>query len=311
MNNHKSVLGLLVVVLVCLSAAAQAQAPQAKLKFTFNDVTISGTEEVDSYGINNNGVVTGDYIESDGVTWHGFYCKLNTKGACGKVTNIDDTSSGATKTQGYGINSSGEIVGYYLNSSGLDQGFLYKGGTFTDIGPSGDISIANGINDKGLIVGGYTDSSSGVQYGFLYDGTTYTQLAPSGCAGTTTAAWGINNKDWITIYCINTSGVYDSFLTKDKGKTFKKIDVPNATQSVVHTINNAGNIVYTIFDSSGYAHGVLYYGGKYTQFDDPKESSSAGTRGDGLNSKLVILGRYGAGPTGGNGGFGYEAIVKK
>jgi probable HAF family extracellular repeat protein len=313
MKNRKYVLGLLVVVLVCVSAAMRAQAPRPQVTFTFQDVTISGAIEVDSYGINKNGAITGDYILSDG-TWHGFSCTLNRKGACAKVTNIDDPNG--TKTQGYGINSSGEVVGYYLNSSGLTQGFLYKKGKYTDIGPTGETATeANGISDDGYIVGDYTDSS-GIEHGFLYNGTTYTTLDISGaslslCWGIQCGRWRGRYGWWITLDCVNSSGTYDSYLTKDLGKTYTKIDVPGATDSYAHGVffnNNVYGIVYTILDSSGVEDGVLYYGGKYYSFDDSKGTN---TRADGVNDKLLIVGRYGAGPSGGNGGYGYEAITKK
>jgi len=316
MKNGKYVLGLVVVALVCLSVAARAQAPQPqKVSFTFYNVTaVSGAAETDAYGMSNSGQIVGDYIESDGTTWHGMICNKPNKGTCSSVTNIDDSTSGAEYTQVYAINKSGDAVGFY-ELNGLEQGFLYQSGTYTNIGPSGAVSAAYGINDKGLIVGGYIDPNTGIAKGFLYNGTTYTDLVPStSCASTSVlsgAAWGINNKNWITVFCVNSSGDYDAYLTKNEGKTFTKIDVPGATQSVAHTINDAGDIVYTIFDSSGNRHGVLYYNKTYTQFDATNGTNS--TRADGLNNKLLIVGRYGS--TGPNGsasgpGTGYEAITK-
>jgi len=310
MKTRTYVLGLLAVAMVCMSAAVKAQAPKPQApSFTFYDVSISGvsTLEVDSYGINNKSVITGDYILSDG-TWHGMVCTINMKGVCSKVTNIDDTSSGATKTQGYGINTAGDVVGYYLNSAGEDQGFLYSKGTFTDIGPSGDISIANAINDKGLIVGAYDDPETGVQSGFLYDGKSYTTLEPSACVSTT-QAWGINNKDEITLYCVNSGGTYDGYVTKNKGKTYTKIDDSSETEgTILHKIDSSGDICGTGINSSGTEDGILYLGGKWYSFDDPNGTD---TRADGINDKLLIVGRYGAGPSGGNGGTGFFAITKK
>jgi len=307
MKNRKYVFGLLVVVLVCLSAAAQAQASKPQtVSFTFNDVSISGvsTLEVDAYGINDHNALTGDYIESDGVTWHGMICKLDpTTGVCTNVANIDDPNG--TKTQGYGINNAGEVVGYYFNSSGLDQGFLYKAGTFTDIGPTGDVSIANAINAKGLIVGAFFDPNTGVQHGFLLEGTKYTTLEPSACVSGT-QAWGINNKDEITLYCVNSAGDDDAYITKDKGKTYTKIDDKKEVSTIAHKIDNSGDIDGTLVESSGAEDGFLYYKGKFYLFDDPNGSA---TRGDGINTKLVMVGRYGAGPSGGNGGTGFVAIT--
>ena len=89
----------------------------------------------------------------------------------GKAYNIDDPN-GTGGTVCLGINSSGAIVGYYVNSSNSDQGFLYQSGKFTDIpGPAGaTYSDAYGINDKGEIAGQCGDSS-GVTVGFLWNGS--------------------------------------------------------------------------------------------------------------------------------------------
>ena len=65
-----------------------------------------------------------------------------------------------------GINNSGQIVGYYDDSSGNSHGFLYSNGTWTTL----DDPLATkgteavGINDSGQIVGNYADSSGN---GFL------------------------------------------------------------------------------------------------------------------------------------------------
>ena len=56
----------------------------------------------------------------------------------------------------YGINASGQIVGYYFDGSGNEHGFSYNGSTYTTIEPpltGPDGSFAFGINDAGQIVG--------------------------------------------------------------------------------------------------------------------------------------------------------------
>jgi hypothetical protein len=56
---------------------------------------------------------------------------------------------GSTSTFATGVNSNGDIVGYYVSAGGVSP-FLYTGGTFQSI-PCG--TNANGINDDGVIVG--------------------------------------------------------------------------------------------------------------------------------------------------------------
>jgi hypothetical protein len=63
----------------------------------------------------------------------------------------------ATQTSARGINSRGEIVGFYV-AGGRQYGFLFSGGQFTSLNfPVSGVrgTIANGINARGEIVGQY------------------------------------------------------------------------------------------------------------------------------------------------------------
>jgi probable HAF family extracellular repeat protein len=68
----------------------------------------------------------------------------------------------ATATFGEGINSAGQIVGYYSYSMGSPHGFLYSGGVYTTfddpLGYGGTVGL--GINDSGQIVGYFRDEAS-------------------------------------------------------------------------------------------------------------------------------------------------------
>jgi hypothetical protein len=70
----------------------------------------------------------------------------------GTYTTLDDPLG--SETWAWGINDSGEVVGYYYNGSGY-LGFLYNGGTYTTVNdPLGTESTwAYGINDSGEIAG--------------------------------------------------------------------------------------------------------------------------------------------------------------
>ena len=77
-----------------------------------------------------------------------------------------------------GINNSGQIVGYYVDASGANHGFVLSGGIYTALNdPIGDpgSTRAFGINATGQIVGIYNASGVGTS-GFLYSGGTYTTL---------------------------------------------------------------------------------------------------------------------------------------
>lgn len=289
MKNSKYILGLFVLVLVYAMVGTAAAPP---LKFTFKDVKAKGATETDTYGVNASNTITGDYLDSSSVM-HGMILKGT------KLTTIDDKNGSGTA--GFGINSAGLVVGWYTNSSGTITGFGYNKGKFSDIAPKGALETeATGVNDKGDVVGLYIDSA-GAQHGFLLHAKKYTKFdAPK--AYNTTAGWGIDNKGEITLYAFDSGGLYHSFLKT--GTKFKELIAESGQQTIVHTPNNKGDIVGTVFDTTG-AHGFLLHKGAYSIFDDPSANNS--TRGDGLSDNLLIVGRY-TPSAGGN--FGFEATAK-
>src|SRR5690348_15883469 len=68
----------------------------------------------------------------------------------------------STDTQANGINTSGQIVGFYADLG--EHGFLLSGGNYTTLDPRAN--HAYGINDSGQIVG----SASFTLQGFLLSG---------------------------------------------------------------------------------------------------------------------------------------------
>src|SRR5262249_22991095 len=98
---------------------------------------------------------------------------------------------GATATQAFGINESGQIVGTYV-AGPIGHSFLLSEGIFTTIEVPGATSItATGINDSGQIVGFYQDPT-GVAHGFLLSQGIFTTIdAPHLSTGT--LASGIND----------------------------------------------------------------------------------------------------------------------
>jgi probable HAF family extracellular repeat protein len=78
--------------------------------------------------------------------------------------------------QAWGINSLGQIVGFYEDRNFNQHGFLLDGSTFTKLdNPLGVTTSANGINDKGDIVGYYLGPNG--DRGFLLSGGTYTTIS--------------------------------------------------------------------------------------------------------------------------------------
>jgi uncharacterized membrane protein len=279
--------------LALIATAFAADAPPLNLRFT--TINVPGALQTLSLGINNSGVIVGQYVDKSGVA-HGYI--LNGK----RVTTVDDPNGEDTFCNKVSSNVAIAVVGSYTNlNTNEDAAFLYKHGKFTDIpGPTGAIaSAAYGINDRGEIVGYYLDSAR-VPHGFLLKGSTYTTLDVPGALRT--FATGINNKGYIVLAWEGSTGFESSVYN---GKTYKTIDVPGAAGSLAQAINTAGDVTYDWFDSSNVYHGALRHRSKYYKFDHPR---SVQTVAVGINDRHVIVGWY---QTSSNGPpQGYKATFK-
>jgi uncharacterized membrane protein len=288
------------LLFLCVSVGTAA-APT--LTFAFRDIHANKTAlETDTYGINNKGVIVGDYVDSNG-TQHGMIL------AGQKLTRVDRPDCAKTHYAGiafYGINSAGVAAGGCTNKSGTQIGFTYANGKFTDIKIKSATALnAYGINDKGAVVGYYVNSSGIQQHGFLLVGSKLTRLDPPGVIYSATA-WGINNKGVITVLGVNSNGTWVSFTTGDKGKTYKPFHAPreDGFGTFIREINNKGDILGSYVDAKDFIHGVLFHGGKYYSFMDPKGSD---TNAYGMNDNLTIVGLYDL-----DGGYfqGFEGTTK-
>ena len=70
---------------------------------------------------------------------------------------------------------------------------------------------------------------------------------------------------------------------------FTTIDVPGATYSLAQGINDAGQIVGSFFDDSGFHGFLLDVDGSYTTLDEPGANQ---TEPHGINNVGVIAGLY-------------------
>ena len=112
-------------------------------------------------------------------------------------------------------------MGYYNDVNYTSHGFIYSGGTFTDLNDPYGVNgtFVNGINNNGDVVGYYNDVNY-TSHGFIYNGTTFSDLNdPNAVNGT--YAEGINNFDDVV-------GFYND--TTDHGHGF--IATPSASTNV-------------------------------------------------------------------------------
>jgi uncharacterized membrane protein len=169
--------------------------------------------------------------------------------------------------------------------------------------PRSTNSEANGINDKGQIVGGYNNVNLGLynlsDYAFRLKGDVFSSINFPGSEGT--EAFGINKSGEIIGAFADSGGTWHGFLLV--GKTYTQLDCPGAggpgTSTIPSAINGSGEIV-------GYCLGVplatgfLLSGGVYTTITVP---GAFATWAGGINDAGVIVGWYE------QDGVGYEGFV--
>jgi len=154
---------------------------------SYEDLTVAGSQYTHIAGINKYGQVFGQYQASSGQI-HGFdystsggFWSIDVPGAV-DISVTGDEFIGGVSTGGanYGL-----AVGYYLDSSGNDHGFLdYNGTVSTFDVPGATNTVISGINQSGEIVGRYTDALGthgfvneyGVTYKYDYPGAAATQI---------------------------------------------------------------------------------------------------------------------------------------
>ena len=125
-------------------------------------------------------------------------------------------------TIAFGINDKGETVGNYLDAVDLRfKGFFRSSkGKFTTFEVPGAIrTIGEGINNQGTIVGLYVDEADDSVHGFVVQKK---NLRPV-----------LQNGDFTTV------------------------NVPNAVETQVHSINSKGEIVGLYVDDEEVVHGFV------------------------------------------------------
>jgi hypothetical protein len=196
---------------------------------------------------------------------------------------------GAAVTEINGINSAGDMAGFYGQSTcGPDSGFLYSNGAFTYFNyPGQTLTVAAGINDSGLIVGSATQNCDrrGTVVGYLYDGTTFTTLQDGG--NTATYGYGINNSG-IVVGEVGSLDYTRGFRLITNGQ-YRILHFPGIyINAFASGINNRGAIVGTTI-SGNTNTAYIYQNGIFSNIDFP---GAVQTEGLGINDHGIVVGWY-------------------
>ncbi|OWK39897.1 Flagellar hook-length control protein FliK [Fimbriiglobus ruber] len=141
-------------------------------------------------------------------------------------TDVADPAGTGTTPRGVSGNT---IIGYYINSSGVEVGFDDVGGTYIDIiDPTPGVKGTFPLGISGTTVVGYYKDSSNHQHGFIFDGHTYTTVDdPDPAANYGTVLTGISGGNYVGYYLSEAqNGTISNGALAYNGSTFTDLTFP-------------------------------------------------------------------------------------
>jgi len=168
-------------------------------------------------GINSRGDISGHYLDEKNDVRHGFVLHAGT------FTTID--YPGASYTEAWKINDSGQIAGRYAGVDGKFHVYLLSNGTFTsfdypralETAPAG-YSHVGGLNNVGAVASDYASSAPFQQlskldanvHGFVLSSGAFTSFDFPEASGT--IVFGINDDGQVVGVYENPDGTFHGFL---------------------------------------------------------------------------------------------------
>ena len=280
MNLHHR----LSLVLLSFTVAGSARAyPEYR-------VTVVGPANSWVYGINNAGVVVGDYPVG-GDRRRAFLNRGKGLVDLGALKGVWSSASG--------INDRGEVVGNWRTADGRQRGFIYTCGKARDIGTiPGKVTGYSDINDAGYITASGRNPETDETLGYLRaPNGAFTHLGAipwDGSGAPETVPTAINNRNQIT----GRSGRFNSpepgyrAFVWSRG-VIRDLGDLGSTPNTGHSINDRGQITGEAYlpagprDSSAF----LYQNGRMIMLDTRPVTEYKLSAGTGINNHGHIVGR--------------------
>lgn len=222
---------------------------------TLKAINVPGATDNEPYGVNDSGVITGQYLTAALDGTHGFLLD-----SAGNFTFFDEPNAGTANNQGtfpIAINSSGAVVGSYIDSQNIRHGFVRDAtGNFTSFDPpSAADTSPQAINAGGEVVGTYTEQGLAT-HSFLRDALgNITNIDVSGAAQTN--ADGLNDSGVIAGW-VATGLRKSTAFTRDTSGNYRFISAPGSNLGTFATgINATGRVTGYWLDTSNVAHGFI------------------------------------------------------
>lgn len=215
-----------------------------------SDLHPAGASTSSANAINNGGTAAGEVVRQGGTRAAVF--------SGGGVTELG--TLGGNYSSANGINAAGQVVGTAALSDGTRHAFLAQGGSLTDLGAliAGAGSVANAINDNGIITGYSEVDGDGNYHAIVYMNGRMTDIGTLG--GSYSEGYAVNNAGAIAGYAgvagdaASHAFVYANGTMIDLGTL--------GGDSFATDINESGDVVGGFTDSAtGQQHAFVYSGG--------------------------------------------------
>jgi hypothetical protein len=236
-----------------------------------------------------------------------FAGQASNSGSIEVITTFDYPGTGNT-TEPQKINERGDIVGIYVDSLGVQRGFVrFSDGSFSApiVDPNDTVGFthARGINNSRIVCGEYI-GSDGNDHSYFLSGGTFTEYDVPGAIGTDVL--GINDAAAFAGGFDPGSGIFQGYV--NIGGTITSFSVPGAISTFAYEINNSNQSTVGFYlDSSVIPHG--YYRDANGVLHFPIDPSTGGAVLFGVNDRNWMVGRYADG-SGASHGFFFVAPNK-
>jgi len=217
-------------LVVVLAGVARSE---AAVQYSLTDLgALSLGEPSDATAINSSGQVVGYATDSNGQPQAFLY-------SGGSIQVLGKLSASQVLSYANGINNAGRIVGSSSTNTAM-YGFIYSGGTMTEIPGLGGVGYTSGnaINNLGQTVGISLVGNSDITEAYLYSGGTTTNLGSLDGPGGYSNPYGINDHTQIAGCCTNRAFIWQNGVMTDLG------DLEGGSgHTEAYAINNSGKVV--------------------------------------------------------------------
>ena len=212
---------------------ALSEPPEATVDYIFETIEVPGLEFLELTSTNDLGHYAGNTRSPDGENMIGFTL---IDGALSTYGVPDSLSFGF-----YGLNSAGQVVGFYQDANEVSHGVIVQAGELTQFDfPGAAETEIFGVSESGLLIGDIFDAD-GVIHGFVGD----EQFDVPGAV--TTYADDMNDAGFLVGSYIDSDGVYHGYIRHADG-SFTTFDFPGMLSNLeylfVNAINDVGIIVF-------------------------------------------------------------------